>query len=460
MLGIAQIVVKPPCAAARAPLSIVSARSIPGSRRCACRSHRPGAATRPAVRSAAGRSEATVGIGQDRRRARRGRRLLLTGRRIDDPRTRQQEGRRRVVERPEWLIGRAARAPPSASATPLITWAPIRLRSLAARSAVISTPSLVGPGCSSGAPGRGERHAGRIETPARGVLAQRRDAAACVALELDAQRHHGIGIGQGILQSVGRPSPRARSRTLAPRPAGRPARPMRPGWSGMDVRARHPRMTDVARRSRSSCRRASPSASRSVSASRSAWVGCACVPSPAFTIRAAHAARRQYGAPLIEWRSTSCATPVRSQRPQRVDQGLALRHAARLDRELDDLRAECRRRPARSSPGFGSRARRRPAPTTSPLSRSSRFAAKAALAHLDRQVEAALHLVAGQLVDVEEVAVAPGGGRGAVGDGWRAEGFDHAAPWRPHRTALKGDAQYTGPRLWARYHRPLHNWCA
>src|SRR5436309_4045956 len=42
-----QIVVKPPAAAARAPLSIVSACSIPGSRRCTCMSMKPGATISP-----------------------------------------------------------------------------------------------------------------------------------------------------------------------------------------------------------------------------------------------------------------------------------------------------------------------------------------------------------------------------------------------------------------------------
>src|SRR5579883_164947 len=43
----AQIVANPPAAAARDPVSIVSACSKPGSRRCTCMSIKPGAATRP-----------------------------------------------------------------------------------------------------------------------------------------------------------------------------------------------------------------------------------------------------------------------------------------------------------------------------------------------------------------------------------------------------------------------------
>src|SRR5689334_317502 len=42
-----QMEVKPPAAAACAPVSIVSACSMPGSRRCTCMSMKPGATTRP-----------------------------------------------------------------------------------------------------------------------------------------------------------------------------------------------------------------------------------------------------------------------------------------------------------------------------------------------------------------------------------------------------------------------------
>ena len=55
-----------------------------------------------------------------------------------------------------------------------------------------------------------------------------------------------------------------------------------------------------------------PSASRRVSASASAWVGWACVPSPAFTIRRPVARATRYGAPDAAWRSTTAVTPVRS----------------------------------------------------------------------------------------------------------------------------------------------------
>ena len=47
VFGMQQIDVKPPAAAARAPVSMVSACSKPGSRRCTCMSIKPGATIRP-----------------------------------------------------------------------------------------------------------------------------------------------------------------------------------------------------------------------------------------------------------------------------------------------------------------------------------------------------------------------------------------------------------------------------
>ena len=47
VLGMQQMEVKPPAAAAREPLSMVSACSKPGSRRWTCMSMKPGATTRP-----------------------------------------------------------------------------------------------------------------------------------------------------------------------------------------------------------------------------------------------------------------------------------------------------------------------------------------------------------------------------------------------------------------------------
>ncbi len=160
---------------------------------------------------------------------------------------------------------------------------------------------------------------------------------------------------------------------------------MRPAHQRVEVGAGDPRMADVAD-DRDPCPSSEPSASRSVSASRSAWVGWACEPSPAFTIRSRQAAGRQIrsAAHRVAQDHRGDAGPL--ERAQRVDQRLALRHAADVDRELDDLRPEGLGGELEAAPGCGSRARRRPAPP--PRHAAGRgFAAKAALAHLDRQVE-------------------------------------------------------------------------
>ena len=62
MFGIAQIVVNPPRAAARAAVATVSAASPPGSRRWAWRSHRPGASDEPAAIDPLG---ARIGLRRD-----------------------------------------------------------------------------------------------------------------------------------------------------------------------------------------------------------------------------------------------------------------------------------------------------------------------------------------------------------------------------------------------------------
>ncbi len=53
VFGITTTAVNPPSAAARAPVSMVSASSSPGSRKCTWRSTRPGATTQPSASSTA-----------------------------------------------------------------------------------------------------------------------------------------------------------------------------------------------------------------------------------------------------------------------------------------------------------------------------------------------------------------------------------------------------------------------
>ena len=62
VFGIATTAVKPPSAAARAPVSTVSASSMPGSRRCTWRSTSPGATTQPDASSVSSPGEAGADV--------------------------------------------------------------------------------------------------------------------------------------------------------------------------------------------------------------------------------------------------------------------------------------------------------------------------------------------------------------------------------------------------------------
>ena len=76
VLGIAQTVVKPPRAAASVPVAIVSLYSKPGSRRCVCRSTKPGQTTRPL---------ASIGLASHRcRRSARPRRRAVVDQHVGD----------------------------------------------------------------------------------------------------------------------------------------------------------------------------------------------------------------------------------------------------------------------------------------------------------------------------------------------------------------------------------------
>ena len=198
------------------------------------------------------------------------------------------------------------------------------------------------PGMQDRRAGRGQSHARLVEAPASRVLAQRRHAAAGRTLELDAKRHDRVGAVERRHASVpprrrpGRPS---KPRTQAGGPPSRTRAPER--HQGVQVRARHPRVRDVADdRHRASVERAR--APRAASARRaSAWVGWACVPSPAFTIAQAGALRAaRYGAPDAAWRRTTVVTPVRSRVRSVSTSDSPFADAAAGDRQVDDRGAE------------------------------------------------------------------------------------------------------------------------
>ena len=61
VFGMQQMDVKPPAAAAREPLSMVSACSKPGSRRCTCISMKPGATIMPVASNTSAFGDGEVG---------------------------------------------------------------------------------------------------------------------------------------------------------------------------------------------------------------------------------------------------------------------------------------------------------------------------------------------------------------------------------------------------------------
>ena len=67
VFGIAQTLVQPPATAAAAPVAIVSLYSWPGSRRCTCRSIKPGATIRPVASNALPHRRALARLVQARR---------------------------------------------------------------------------------------------------------------------------------------------------------------------------------------------------------------------------------------------------------------------------------------------------------------------------------------------------------------------------------------------------------
>ena len=257
MFGIAQTVVNPPWAAAASPLATVSASSLPGSRRWAWRSMKPGATTTPSgptPSASAPDSQVTLARGPVLDDDLAG--SLATRRRVDQPRPADRRGRA-----PDRSRGPRRRCVPASryssairTATPLVTWSVITDWAPAATSAAISTPSFIGPGCMTRAPGRASARRSRGQPVAGRVFAQRRQQPGRHPLALDPQRHDDVGVAQRLVDRgrdveapAGRRSPAgprleaAEQRRRAAQPqvgAGRGQRP--------DVGARHARMEQVA----------------------------------------------------------------------------------------------------------------------------------------------------------------------------------------------------------------------
>ena len=167
VLGMAQMEVKPPAAAARAPVSMVSACSLPGSRKCTCRSTKPGATTSPVVSStsASGTSSAgaTSAMSPSRTSTSRTASSFCAG---STTRPFFSNSIFCIPALPGVYCGTATGAsggPSSRSstairtATPFSTWFRMTDREKSATSEEISRPRLMGPGCITIASSRASR---------------------------------------------------------------------------------------------------------------------------------------------------------------------------------------------------------------------------------------------------------------------------------------------------------------
>ena len=263
VLGMATTAVNPPSAAARAPVSTVSASSAPGWRRWVCRSTRPGATrqppasstvaprghrrTRAATSTTSPPSHHDVGHAarpRRRRRCRPGSRRGASARSRPAPRLVGSgtddgpEGRGRRV-RP----GRRARSHlpcPSSmkstamrTATPLDTWRSTSDCGRSATSSAISTPRFIGPGCMTRASSPSSGGAPRRQPVPGAVLAHRGQEGAGAALGLQAQQvaaRRPAGAPRRGRTTPWRPAtPRATAAGGCPAPPGSPRHRARRG---------------------------------------------------------------------------------------------------------------------------------------------------------------------------------------------------------------------------------------
>ena len=173
VFGIAQTVVKPPCAAALVPVAIVSAPS-PRARAGGCAGR-----TEPAPRPARGRRSARMPSGasspaptsRPSTTARsRSHRSPLAGSMTRAPASTNVAGASVSAPKRAVITAAARKACQHGHAhrDAVVTCRPIRLRDRSPpSSAVSSTPSLVGPGCRTGAPGRARSSAPRRRPSSR-----------------------------------------------------------------------------------------------------------------------------------------------------------------------------------------------------------------------------------------------------------------------------------------------------
>ena len=205
MLGIATIAVNPPSAAARLPVSIVSASSRPGSRRCTWRSTKPGdddaagcvedlVVAGVAVQRWADLDDAAVVDGDVG--------ATLTGlvehRAATNHDAAHDTSPFKSLPDPSSWNSTAIR-----TATPLVTWSRITDPVSSAGSTTISTPRFIGPGCITSACGDSRDARSRGEAVHRRVLAQARQQRIVHSLTLHSQQVEHVEVGQDCVEVVG-----------------------------------------------------------------------------------------------------------------------------------------------------------------------------------------------------------------------------------------------------------------
>ena len=145
------------------------------------------------------------------------------------------------------------------TATPLATCSVTSDAGPSATAAAISTPRFIGPGCITSASGLSSRGARRGEPVAGGVLAHRREQRLLLALELHAQQHHDVDLGDHRRRGRGSPRPASLRATRGSSVGGATSVTSAPSMcSALHVAPGDPRVPRRRRRWRPAGRRARP----------------------------------------------------------------------------------------------------------------------------------------------------------------------------------------------------------
>ena len=207
------------------------------------------------------------------------------------------------------------------TATPFVTWSVMTDCDPAATSAAISTPSFIGPGCMTSAPGFAVRRRAAV-SPYRAAYS-RSEGSSPASIRSRWMR-------RAMTTSASRSASSIEVVTWNRRPAAAPraaqASKPRSSVAGPHSHRSAPAAVSVqmferaTRECRTSprittlrpARDASPVCDRIVYRSSRAWVGWACQPSPPLSTEPPKISAARYGAPLTLWRITSIWAPSAS----------------------------------------------------------------------------------------------------------------------------------------------------